>query len=163
MCIFKLNCLFSCSIVFLVIAWLGPLFESLPKLCLASIILVSLKGLLFQVKDFVQLAHVNHYEAVSVSFTKASSFFSNLKRVKITWLFTFVSTVLLDVDYGLFIGIGVSIFSIIVRDQRGQVKKLIPYENSAHYFDVNLLVTGSNEDSVDHSVNFALQTFMKVT
>jgi hypothetical protein len=60
----------------------------------------------------------------------------------------------LDVDYGLLIGIGVSIFSIIVRDQRAQVKTLIPYENSAQFIDTDMLVTGCNEDSVDHSVNY---------
>jgi solute carrier family 26, other len=48
----------------MVILWLGPLFESLTKNCLASIVIVALKSLLFQLKDFFNLWKINKLEAV---------------------------------------------------------------------------------------------------
>ena len=53
-------------IILIVILWLGPLFEPLPKACLASIICIALKGLLFQVKQFFYLWRCNKYEAVKI-------------------------------------------------------------------------------------------------
>ena len=41
--------------------------------------------------------------------------------------------VLLDIDYGLVIGVGVSIYMIIVRDQRFQTKKLARYNRTSEF------------------------------
>lgn len=60
----QLACLFSSGIIMIVIMWLAPLFKTLPTLCLASIIIVALKNLLFQVKDFFKLWRINRYESV---------------------------------------------------------------------------------------------------
>jgi MFS superfamily sulfate permease-like transporter len=46
---------------------------------------------------------------------------------KFCWLVTFLGVVLLDVDYGLYVGIGVSLFIVVVRDQFFQVRKLTEY------------------------------------
>lgn len=43
--------LVSCGILVFVLLWIGPFFEALPKAVLAGIIVVSLKGLLWQFKD----------------------------------------------------------------------------------------------------------------
>lgn len=43
--------LVSCGILVFILLWIGPFFESLPKAVLAGIIVVSLKGLLWQFKD----------------------------------------------------------------------------------------------------------------
>lgn len=43
--------LISCGILAVVLLWIGPVFEPLPRCCLASIIIVALKGLLMQVKQ----------------------------------------------------------------------------------------------------------------
>jgi MFS superfamily sulfate permease-like transporter len=62
--------LFSSSIIIVMILWLAPLFKTLPKLCLASIIVVSLKGLLFQVTDLFTLLRVNRIESVIFFFLR---------------------------------------------------------------------------------------------
>lgn len=43
--------LVSCGILVFILLWIGPFFEALPKAVLAGIIVVSLKGLLWQIKD----------------------------------------------------------------------------------------------------------------
>ena len=55
---------FSCILLGLVILVLTPLFRSLPSACLAAIILVNLKGLLFQVKDFLFYFRISKLESV---------------------------------------------------------------------------------------------------
>ena len=55
---------------------------------------------------------------------------------KVTWLVTYLGVVMLDVDVGLVIGLGISIFTVIVRDQfmrlKSQVKSSDP---SLSYID----------------------------
>jgi hypothetical protein len=56
---------FSSIVLGSVIIVLTPLLQSLPMTCLASIIIVNLKGFLFQVKDFVFYFHINLFECVN--------------------------------------------------------------------------------------------------
>ena len=56
---------FSSIVLGAVIVALTPLFRSLPMACLAAIIIVNLKGLLFQLKDFVFYLHISLLETVS--------------------------------------------------------------------------------------------------
>lgn len=56
---------FSSVLVLIVILALGPLFKPLPNACLAAIIIISLKGLLMQVKEFLFYVHIDLLEAVS--------------------------------------------------------------------------------------------------
>lgn len=46
----------SSGLILIVILWLGPFFETLPRAVLASIIIVALKAMLFQVKDLKRFA-----------------------------------------------------------------------------------------------------------
>ncbi|CAF4122709.1 unnamed protein product [Rotaria socialis] len=103
--------LVACSFLLIIILRIGSLFESLPKACLASIIVVALKGLLLQMKDFYTIGRVTKLEAV-------------------VWLMTFLSTVILDVDYGLFVGIIVSLFVVILRQFRPRTTILGQYDRS---------------------------------
>lgn len=54
----------SAFIMLIVILFIGPLFEKLPKACLACVIVVALKGLLLQVCDFVKYWKINKVECV---------------------------------------------------------------------------------------------------
>lgn len=56
---------FSSLVLGAVIMILTPLFRSLPMACLAAIIIVNLKGLLFQLKDFTFYFHISLLECVS--------------------------------------------------------------------------------------------------
>lgn len=56
---------FSSIVLGIVIMALTPLFQSLPMTCLAAIIIVNLKGLFLQVKDFVFYYEISLLECVS--------------------------------------------------------------------------------------------------
>lgn len=56
---------FSSILLGAVIIALTPLFQPLPMACLAAIIIVNLKGLLFQMKDFLFYFHISALECVS--------------------------------------------------------------------------------------------------
>ncbi len=56
---------FSSIVLGVVLIALTPLFRSLPMACLAAIIIVNLKGLLIQLKDFVFYFQVSLLECVS--------------------------------------------------------------------------------------------------
>jgi MFS superfamily sulfate permease-like transporter len=56
---------FSSIVLGSVIIALTPLFQSLPMACLAAIIIVNLKGLIFQIKDFVFYFQISLLEHVS--------------------------------------------------------------------------------------------------
>ncbi len=61
----QLSSLVSALVMLIVILFIGPLFKCLPKACLASVIVVALKGLLFQAKDAVKYWKFNKIEFVS--------------------------------------------------------------------------------------------------
>ncbi|CAF0736195.1 unnamed protein product [Adineta ricciae] len=106
--------LISCAFLLVIILQIGSLFESLPKACLASIIIVALKGLFLQMKDICTIGHVTKLEAI-------------------VWIITFLSTVILDVDYGLILGIIVSLIVVILRQFRPRTTILGQYERSEIY------------------------------
>jgi solute carrier family 26 protein 5 len=56
---------FSSVVLGAVIIALTPLFRSLPMTCLAAIIIINLKGLLVQIKDFIFYFHISLLECVS--------------------------------------------------------------------------------------------------
>lgn len=56
---------FSSLVLGIVLIALTPLFRSLPMACLAAIIIVNLKGLLFQMKDFLLYFQISIFECVS--------------------------------------------------------------------------------------------------
>lgn len=56
---------FSCLVVGSVLLALTPLFQSLPIACLGAIIVVNLKGLFLQLKDFKLYFRISILECVS--------------------------------------------------------------------------------------------------
>lgn len=87
--------LVSCSLMLIVLLVIGPLFYTLPKCILASVILVALKGMFMQVLDFKRAWKISRSDAF-------------------IWLVSFLSTVLIDVDYGLVCGIIFSLLTVLV-------------------------------------------------
>ncbi|CAF3927488.1 unnamed protein product [Rotaria sordida] len=85
------------SSIFLLITILkiGPLLEPMPKACLVAIIIVSLRNLLMKVRDIFTIGRVTKLETI-------------------VWISTFFSTIILDVDYGLIVGICVSFIVVIL-------------------------------------------------
>lgn len=58
---------FSSIVLASVIMALTPLFRSLPMTCLAAIIIVNLKGLIFQIKDLIFYFRISLLECVSMN------------------------------------------------------------------------------------------------
>ncbi|XP_052241332.1 prestin-like [Dreissena polymorpha] len=89
---------FSTILLILLILVMSTLFEPLPKSALAAIIIVSLKGLFIQLKDCVRFWKINKIDFV-------------------IWFSTLVSTVFLDIDFGLGVGVVVSLITVVFQAQ----------------------------------------------
>ena len=91
--------LIAAVLVLLVILFIGPLFFSLPIAVLGAIIIMALKPLIWQFKTLPNYWRVNKYDFA-------------------TWIVTFLSSVLLDMIYGLVIGLLFSMVTIILQSQK---------------------------------------------
>nr|XP_054934119.1 solute carrier family 26 member 6-like [Dermacentor andersoni] len=89
-------------IIFIVITCLSSYFEKLPVAILCTIIFVSLKKVFLQVKDFQR-------------FWRISKIDGNI------WMVSFLATVVVDVQFGLVIGIIFSLLTLVY-----QIKRLVP-------------------------------------
>lgn len=91
----SLHNLFSAAVVIIVLAFLTPFLEAMPYPCLAAIIFDSLNSLFRQVSEpFLLWKHDG--------------------RDMLIWIVTFISVLVLEVAYGLFIGIGFSFICLLI-------------------------------------------------
>lgn len=90
--------IFVTILMLLVIMAMSVLFEPLPKAALAAIIVVALKGLFIQMADCRKFWRINKFDFV-------------------IWLFTIFSVVFLDIDFGLGIGVIVSLITVVFQTQ----------------------------------------------
>lgn len=87
---------------------------------LASIIVVALKGMLMQVKQFFQFWRMSHLDAA-------------------VWLVTFLSVVIFSIDIGLLVGITLSLACIFIRGMKpytcllGHIPKTDLYLDTRRY------------------------------
>ena len=93
-----LNAIVTSIFMMLVILVIGQLFVSLPMSVLAAMIIVSMKDLLFQYENLPRIWRVNKLDFV-------------------IWLSTNLVGVLADLNYGIIVGVGVSIFLVVLKDQ----------------------------------------------
>ncbi|XP_077971979.1 prestin-like isoform X2 [Styela clava] len=115
----------SSILMLIVLLWLGPLFEPVPKSALAVIIIVALKNLFLQFEKLKALWSVSKFDFV-------------------IWLTTCVAVIFLGVDLGLGVGIGVAIIVLMLRIQRPKHILLgrIPYTD---LYEDPLLYPGAEE------------------
>jgi solute carrier family 26 protein len=92
----QLTSVFSAAIILTVLLWLGPLFETLPRACLASTIIVALKGLLMQVMDLKRFLKEGILESAE-------------------WIGTFLVVVIIDIDVGLLAGVVISVLALYIK------------------------------------------------
>ncbi|CAB4058510.1 unnamed protein product [Lepeophtheirus salmonis] len=104
-CKSQLTTVFSITFLLLFIFFAGPFFKYLPKAILASIIVVALKGMFLQIHDF-------------------KKFYKKSKVDGIIWISTFIFTIILDIDYGLYASIGVSLLILINRHSEPRIVEL---------------------------------------
>ncbi|KAL3878617.1 hypothetical protein ACJMK2_030951 [Sinanodonta woodiana] len=110
--------IFSSAMVLIVILWIGYLFKCLPTCVLSSIIVVAVKNLILQFLELPQIWRTSKYD-----------FF--------IWVVTCACIVILHVDYGLIIGLGFSIFTVVIRTQRAVVSPMSVIGQTKVYRDPN--------------------------
>ncbi|RZC35028.1 Sulfate transp and/or STAS domain containing protein, partial [Asbolus verrucosus] len=86
----------SCSILLVILLWIGPLFESLPRCVLASIIVVALKGMLLQFTSIVKYWKLSKWDAL-------------------VWIITFCATLFIQISWGLAAGVALSLLSVFIQ------------------------------------------------
>ncbi|PSN53077.1 hypothetical protein C0J52_09156 [Blattella germanica] len=92
----QLTSFISCIILLFVMLWIGPFFEPLPRCILASIIVVALKGMLMQATELPKFWRLSTIDGL-------------------VWLLTFLTVVLVDIDYGLLVGLVLSLATILIQ------------------------------------------------
>lgn len=95
----QLASIVSCFLLLIILLWIGPVFESLPLAVLSSVIVVALKGMFVQFRDFT-------------STLKSSPLDSAV------WMATFLAVIIVDIDIGLGVGVVASISVLIYRGHR---------------------------------------------
>jgi solute carrier family 26, other len=126
--------LVACGLLLMVMLFIGPFFEPLPQVkfvlstyhrilmrhffqcVLAAIMVVTLKGMFLQVKDFPEILRKSKIEAV-------------------VWMGTFLVSILWDIDYGLGAGLLLSVLSAVLYGQKLQVQSLGLVPDSSIYLD----------------------------
>ena len=107
-----LNAVVTVIFFILILFLIGPLFKSLPLSVLAAMIVVSMKELLLQYRNLPKIWSINKYDFG-------------------IWIITNSVGVLVNLDYGIIAGIGVSVLSIVIQSQltKGHLIKLADSED----------------------------------
>lgn len=103
----QITSLISCSLLLLVLLFVGPVFEKLPNCVLSSIIVVALKGMFLQVNDLRKVWAISRADAS-------------------IWIAAFLGVVIIDIDYGLMIGVLMSLVVLLFRGQKPSTAILGP-------------------------------------
>nr|CAD7200884.1 unnamed protein product [Timema douglasi] len=98
----QIAALVSCCILLFLILWFAYLFEPLPLCILSSIIVVALTKVLLQVTVLPKLWRVSKLDAM-------------------VWLGTYITVVFVDIVYGLFIGVSLSLMCNFLLSMRPRV------------------------------------------
>ncbi|XP_045165867.2 solute carrier family 26 member 6-like [Mercenaria mercenaria] len=109
--------LVSSMVVLVVLLYIGPLFESLPECILASIVIVTLKGMFLQFLELKRLWKLS-------------------KKDFAVWMVTFIAVVILDVALGLLIGIVFSLYFVLRHSQKPQMSQLGQLPGTGAYKDL---------------------------
>ncbi|CAI9725281.1 solute carrier family 26, member 5 [Octopus vulgaris] len=96
-----LSAVVTAILMFLLLSVISSLFKTLPVSILAAVIVIALKGLFLQIADLKKFWHINIFDFI-------------------IWLITFLSVVFLDIDYGLGIGVVVSLITVVLQSQFAQ-------------------------------------------
>ncbi|CAG5081485.1 Similar to Slc26a5: Prestin (Rattus norvegicus) [Cotesia congregata] len=131
----QLASLVSCFLLLFVLLWIGPLLEPLPRCVLASIIVVALKGMFLQVKDLIKFFKLSASDAA-------------------VWIATFLTVIILDVEYGLLVGAIFCLLKLIMLSMKPYTCKLAVVPGTELYLDTNRqLVQAAGVDPLKKSSN----------
>ncbi|KAL1500850.1 hypothetical protein ABEB36_006276 [Hypothenemus hampei] len=107
----------SSVILLIVLLWVGPLFETLPRCVLASIIVVALKDLLSKVRDFPRYWHLSKWDGF-------------------VWAVTFCFTLFVQISVGLAAGVAASVLSLAGQGLRNRASILGRLPGTDLYLDM---------------------------
>ncbi|XP_014476242.1 PREDICTED: solute carrier family 26 member 10 isoform X2 [Dinoponera quadriceps] len=108
----------SCLLLLVILLWIGPFFELLPRCVLASIIVVALKGMFMQAKQLVKFWKLNKTDAL-------------------IWIVTFLVVTLVNIDIGLLAGLLVSLIIILLQTIRSYTCLLGHIPHTDLYLDLD--------------------------
>ncbi|XP_017779233.1 PREDICTED: solute carrier family 26 member 10-like isoform X1 [Nicrophorus vespilloides] len=139
----------SCLFILIILVWVGPLFQFLPRSVLASIIVVALKGMLKQCE-------------------KLPVYFRMDKWDGIIWLFTFLVTAVFSITMGLASSIILSIVLLFYKGQHSQSSILGNLSGTDFYLDIKRYqavteIPGMKILRYCGSLNFSTKTSFKGT
>ncbi|XP_046639394.1 solute carrier family 26 member 6-like [Daphnia pulicaria] len=108
-----------CALMLIILLWMGPFFESLPLAVLSSVIIVSLKGMFMQFRDFISALKTSPLDSI-------------------VWMSTFLAVVIVDIDIGLGVGVVASVTVLIYRGHRPYAATLGHLQGTEMHVDVEL-------------------------
>ena len=79
---------------------------------------MALKGMFLKYKDMIEMWKMSQADAV-------------------LWIITFLAVIIIDVDYGLLVGLLVSLILLIIRNQTPRVLRLGHVPGTDVYLDIN--------------------------
>ena len=120
--------LVSCVLLLIVILFIGPYFATLPNSVLASIIIVALIPMFKQFRNLRMLWRVNKWDFA-------------------VWLVSLSSVVVLDIVTGLAVGMGFSMFTIIIQTQCSK-PEVMSVTNHVDLFSMDNHKNASNADGI---------------
>ncbi|XP_069697719.1 prestin-like [Periplaneta americana] len=105
----------SCLLLLVVLLWVGPFFEPLPRCVLSSIIIIALRSTLFQVKIVSEIWKLSKTEAG-------------------VWTATFLSVIIIDLKYGLLVGIVLTLIHVFMQSMKPDIWLLgvVKFQNDKH-------------------------------
>ncbi|XP_068210829.1 prestin-like isoform X2 [Palaemon carinicauda] len=114
----QITSLISCVILVFVLLFIGPVFETLPNCVLSSIIVVALKGMFLQ---FNELKNIWKESRIDASI----------------WIVSFLGVVIIDIDFGLMLGVIMSLLVLLFRSQKPNIARLGRVPNTDLYLDIH--------------------------
>ncbi|KAK9879012.1 hypothetical protein WA026_003826 [Henosepilachna vigintioctopunctata] len=137
----------SCGVLLIILFFIGPYFATLPRCVLASIIIVALKGMLMQVKDFFKFIKLSKFDGA-------------------VWLVTFLTTIIVGIDLGLLFGVITSLMSLMIMEFKPYVCLLGNIPHTDLYLDINKYnsakeIPGLKLFHYNGGLNFALRNVFK--
>lgn len=108
----------SAILLIITLLSIGPFFEPLPRSVLASVIVVSLKGMLMQITHVVKFWRLSKLDAI-------------------VWIVTFLTVVFVSMEIGLLVGVCMSLFSIFFFSFKPYTSLLGSVPSTDLYLDIN--------------------------
>lgn len=118
----QLASLVSAAILLLVCLALGPLFEALPYSVLGSICTIAIVPLFKQFVELPTYWKLNRFDLA-------------------VWVLTFLAVIILDVDYGLYVGMTISLITIVIATHLGTGSRMVTATDTEIYIPCQLQKT----------------------